>query len=83
MGDVVYALTSLHTSAGFIQQHELYAADHPLVIQHPDWFSSDLLAIAHRGPGWADLDPLEQPVKRGVGRPRKIETTEQNIEVNA
>lgn len=82
MNDVVYAVTTMHVSAGtMLRQGELYAADHPLVVAHPDWFSSNLLNIAHRKPGWAD--PFEEPAKRGPGRPRKIETTEQDIEVTA
>lgn len=58
---------------------ELYASDHPTVIAHPDWFSEDLLPIARGG----DILRAEEPPKRGPGRPRKIETTEQNIEVTA
>lgn len=84
MNDVVYAITTMHVSPGtMLKQGDLYAADHPLVVAHPDWFSYDLLNIAHRAPGWADIDPAEVPVKRGPGRPRKIETTEANYEVNA
>lgn len=83
MAEVVYALTTMHVGPGtMLKQGELYADDHPLVVAHPEWFSADLLNIATRAPGWADRDPLE-PARRGPGRPRKIETTEQNIEVTA
>jgi len=79
MGDVVYVLTTMFVEGGaMIRQHELYEATHPLVVAHPDWFSADLLAIAHRTPAWT-----VDPPKRGPGRPRKIETTEANIEVTA
>jgi hypothetical protein len=78
--DVVYALTTMHVAGTMLKQGELYDANHPLVRAHPEWFSDDLLQIATRAPGWRDVPP-EEPVRRGPGRPRKIETTEANIEV--
>lgn len=81
--DVVYALTTMHVAGTMLKQGELYDANHPLVLDHPEWFSDDLLKIAHRAPGWMDVDPMGPPPRRGPGRPRKIETTEGDIEVTA
>jgi hypothetical protein len=51
MGDVVRALISVHYSQfGYMHEGDLFEADHPLVKEHPDWFSDDLLAIATRTP---------------------------------
>lgn len=80
--DVVYALTTMHVAGTMLKQGELYDRNHPLVVEHPEWFSEDLLQIATRAPGWMDVDPLGPP-RRGPGRPRKIETTEANIEVTS
>jgi len=45
-----------------LQQGDLYPADDPLVVQHPDWFSDDLEPVIHRtGP----------PVRR---KPRNVAT---------
>ena len=79
MSRYVRALYTSHiTPTVQIVEGELWAADDPFVVAHPQCFDTNLEVIARRtGPAPVD------PEKRGPGRPRKIETTEQNIEVTA
>ncbi len=88
--DVVYALFTSHVNEyTMMKENDLYAADHPLVRQHPDWFSADLAKIAIKGsyvdePYIEGEEPVEMVAelpRRGPGRPRKIETTARDFEV--
>lgn len=76
--DIVRALITTHYSPyAMLAAGELFPADDPLVRAHPDWFSADLEPMLKRtGPAVGD-----EPARRGPGRPRKIETTEANLEV--
>lgn len=76
MSDVVRALWTGFAGHELLTKDELWAADHPLVVAHPDWFSDDIYSIARGARPGGPPEP-----KRGPGRPRKIETTERNIEV--
>jgi len=81
MSRYVRALFTSHiTPTVQIIEGEIWAADDPFVTSHPSFFSSDLDAIARR----TQPAPVEEP-RRGPGRPRKIETTdlEHNLEVTS
>ncbi len=47
MQNVVRALWTAHVSpTEFMSEGDLYLDTHPMVIEHPDWFSADLAPIA-------------------------------------
>lgn len=85
MSRYVRALFTSHiTPTVQIIEGEIWAADDPFVLTHPDFFSADLETIARRTGPRPETTP-EDPPRRGPGRPRKIETTdnEHNFEVTA
>jgi len=75
---VIAMMSSNVTETVYLRAGEVWAADDPLVVAHPEWFSADLELVARRTVPRAELPQVEP--KRGPGRPRKIETADREQE---
>lgn len=68
--DLVRSLYTMHYSNwGMVRAGELYPADDPLVVAHPDWFSADLEPIVCR------TGPPVTPKKRRATATQELEPT--------
>lgn len=65
MADVVIArFTAHYGETGQIHEGELWEATHPLVKEHPDWFTDDILKYAVRDPNPPKPKPEPAPAAK-------------------